>query len=588
MIHDDNAAPDERPAAAEGTTGTWADALQASEQQFRRDFGPAPVGLVMASLNAGRCCVYLAVNETYSELTGYSRAELGGADLLSYFHPEDQPALEMLIADATSGAIDQIGADARLVRITGELVWVHLTGSVIRPAAGEPYLAVFVEDVTAARQAQAEMQRLQRELQRARRLASLGQLVGGIGHDFSNTLTVIANYASLVHDEVTVAETTESVAKWRRVRWDVEQIEEAAERSKRLIKHLLAFTRREEAEPVLLDIGQTISDATGLLTEVLGEHVPVVTRQATGLWPVQADPGLLKQAIINIALNARDAMPGGGQVTIDAMNLDLDHLPADCQDVADLAELLPGRYVAFRIADTGTGMDAATAQRAFEPFFTTKSGDLAAGLGLPAVYRFAAQVGGKAWLRSELGIGTTVTVVLPATAGSVTPAAASQEPASGLLSTVLVVDDEAAIREVAHRVLTSAGYQVETAATGHEALGLLANPELAADLILTDVVMPGMTGAAFAAQARALRPGLPVLFMSGYEQGASADGWPEPGAQIIGKPFSRAALLARVTQMLTAGVSAGATELPEQRAPSEKPPSEKPQPGYYRTQTERW
>ncbi|MGD0607340.1 MAG: response regulator [Streptosporangiaceae bacterium] len=589
MIPDDNAAPGEQPAAAEGSAGTaagsagtWVD-VQAREQQFRRDFGRAPVGLVMASLRDSGCCVWMAVNETFSELTGYAQAELSGSDLLGYFHPEDQPALEMLIADATSGAVDQIGADARLVRIDGELVWIRLTGSVIRPSAGEPYLAVFAEDITAARQAQAEIQRLQRELQRSRRLASLGQLVGGIGHDFSNTLTVIANYASLVHDEVTVAETTESVAKWRRVRWDVEQIEEAAERSKRLIKHLLAFTRREEAEPVLLDLGQAISDANGLLAEVLGEHVPIVTRQATGLWPVQADPGLLKQAIINIALNARDAMPGGGQVTIDAMNLDLDHLPADWRDVTDLAELLPGRYVAFRLADTGAGMDAATAQRAFEPFFTTKNGDLAAGLGLPAVHRFAAQVGGKAWLRSELGIGTTVTVVLPATIGSVTPAAASRPPASGLLSTVLVVDDEAAIREVAHRVLTSAGYQVETAATGHEALGLLANPGFGADLILTDVVMPGMTGAAFATQARALRPGLPVLFMSGYEPAATAEGWPEPGAQIIGKPFSRAALLARVNHMLMAGVHAGAGKLPEQRSLSEQP-----QPAYYRTQTERW
>jgi PAS domain S-box-containing protein len=558
VTHDDIAAPDERPAAADGTTSAW-DLLRASEQQFWREFGRAPVGLVMAGLSADVHFVYLAVNETYCELAGSSRKELGGADFLSSFHPEDQPTLEILIADAMSGAIDQIGADARLVRVDGDLVWVHLTGSVIRSPAMPPYLALFVEDVTAARQARAELQRLLHELQRSRRLASLGQLVGGIGHDFSNTLTVIANYASLVHDEVTVAETTESAAKWRHVRWDVEQIEEAAERSKRLIQHLLAFTRREEAEPVLLDLGQMISDATGLLTEVLGEHVPVVARQAGELWPVQADPGQLKQVIINIALNARDAMPGGGQVTIDAVNIDTDNLPADWQDVADLAELLPGRYVAFRISDTGTGMDAATAERAFEPFFTTKSGDLAAGLGLPAVYRFAAQVGGKAWLRSELGGGTTVTVVLPAAAGSASPAAAHQGLASRFISTVLVVDDEAAIREVAHRVLTSAGYQVETAANGHEALGLLADPELAADLMLTDIVMSGMTGAALAAQARAMRPGLPVLFMSGYEQqGPTAEGWPDPGAQIIGKPFSRAALLARVTQLLTADAAASA------------------------------
>jgi len=605
VAHEDNAAPDERPTAADGTTGTWGDgttgtwgdgttgtwgdgttgtwggALRASEEQFGREFGRAPFGLVTASLSANRRCTCLAVNDTYCELTGYPRAELDGTDFLGYFYPEDQSALEILIADAMSSVSYQIKADARLVRKDGEFVWVHLTGSVIQPPAGEPYLAIFVEDVTAGEQARAEVQRLQRELQRSRRLASLGQLVGGISHDFSNTLTVIANYASLVRDEVTIAETTESAAKWRHVRLDVEQIEEAAERSKRLIKHLLAFSRREEAEPVLLDLGLMISDATGLLTEVLGEHVPVVTRQTEDLWPVQADPGLLKQAIVNIALNARDAMPGGGQVTIDAMNIDTSDLPADWQDVTDVAELLPGRYVGFRVTDTGTGMDTATAERAFDPFFTTKSGDRAAGLGLPTVHRFAAQAGGKAWLRSELGRGTTITVMLPAAAGSGSPGAA-QAGRSSELSQVLVIDDEAAIREVAHRVLTSAGYQVMTAANGSEALGLLRDGKVAVDLVLTDIVMPGMTGPAFAAQARAMCPGLRVLFMSGYEQQEAVVGdWPEPGAQVIGKPFSRAALLARVTQMLAADTGAGVSGLPQQRARSESW-----QPG--RAQAKRW
>jgi PAS domain S-box-containing protein len=557
--HEDNGG------SADGTTGTQGDALRASEQQFGREFGRAPLGVVAASLGAGRRWACLAVNDTYCDLTGYPRAELAGTDLLGSFFPADQPALEALITGALSGATDQIEADGRLVRRDGELVWVHLTGSVIRPAAGQPYLAIFVEDITAAEQARAELKRLQLELQRSRRLASLGQLVGGISHDFGNTLTVIANYASLVRDDVTVAETTESAAKWRHVRLDVEQIEEAAERSKRLIKHLLAFTRREEADPVLLDLSVMISDATGLLTEVLGEHVPVVTRQADDLWPVQADPGLLKQAIVNIALNARDAMPGGGQVTVDAMNIDTDDLPAGWPDVTDLGELLPGRYVGIRITDNGTGMDAATAERAFEPFFTTKSGDRAPGLGLPAVHRFAAQAGGKAWLRSELGRGTTVTLVLPAAAGSGSPRARAVRPSE--LSQVLVIDDEAAIREVAHRVLTSAGYRVVTAATGSEALGLLRDGKVVADLVLTDVVMPGMTGPAFAAQARAIFPGLRVLFMSGYEQlEATAEDWPGSEAQVISKPFSRAALLARVTQALTADTGADASDLPKQRA----------------------
>jgi two-component system, cell cycle sensor histidine kinase and response regulator CckA len=561
----DHAAADERPTAAgataaESTGGDWSDALRASEQQFWREFGPSPVGLVVASLTADRGCGHLAVNETYCELTGYSRQELLGSEFLSCFHPEDQPALEILIGDVMPGGTGQIGADARLVRADGEIVWTRLTGSVRTSPAGARYLAIFVQDTTAARQAQAEIHRLQRELQQTRRLASLGQLVSGISHDFSNTLTVIANYASLIRDEVIVAETTESAAKWGPVRWDVEQIEQAADQAKRLIKHLLAFARRQEAEPVLVDIGQMISDAAGLLSEVLGEHVPVIIRQAEGLWPVQADPGLLKLAIVNIAVNARDAMPGGGQVAIDAANIEMEDLPADWQD-AELAELLPGRYVAFRVTDTGTGMDATTAERAFEPFFTTKSGNRAAGLGLPAVRRFATQAGGQAWLRSEPGQGTTVTVVLPAADPSGWQVAAQQGRVIDHAGTVLVVDDEAAIRDVAHRVLTSAGYRVMTAANGHEALGLLEDPQTAVDLVLTDIVMPGMTAAAFAAQARAVCPGLPVLFMSGYEQyWAAGEGWPDPEAQVISKPFSRAALLATVTQMLAVDVGAGADE----------------------------
>jgi PAS domain S-box-containing protein len=557
VTQNDDPASGEPAAAADLTTGYWGDALRASEQQSWREFGRAPVGLILAALTVDRGCVCVAVNETYCELAGYSRGEMSGADFLSLFHPEDQPALEILLQDVPSGATGQIGADARLIRKDGEIVWVSLTGSVILPPVGERYLAAFIEDTTAAHQAQAEIQRLERELQRSRRLASLGQLVGGISHDFSNTLTVIANYASLVRDELVIAEATESAAKWGPVRWDVEQIAEAADHAKRLIKHLLAFTKREETEPALVDLGQMIGDATGLLSEVLGEHVSIVTRQPNGLWEVQADPGLLKQVIVNIALNARDAMPGGGQLAIDAANIDMENLPADWRDTAELAELLPGRYVAFRVTDTGTGMDAGTAERAFEPFFTTKSGDWAAGLGLPVVRRFATQAGGNAWLRSELGEGTTITVVLPAAAGSGSPAADRQGRALESAATVLVVDDEPAIREVAHRVLTSAGYQVVTAAHGPEAVGLLGNPELAVDMVLTDVVMPGMTGAAFLAQAHAMRPGLPILFMSGYEQqDVAEEGWPDLEAQVISKPFSRGALLAKVAQMLTSNAYA--------------------------------
>ena len=569
MAPEDISARHEWP--AEVAAGDSAGALRASEQRFRQQFGRIPVGMLVTSLIADRPNAYLAVNETFCQMTGYTPAELSRADFLGDVHPDDQPALEILIHSVVSGGTDQIQADARLVREDGGIVFVHLTGSAIQPPAGERYLAIFIEDASAAEQARAEIGRLEQELQQSRRAESVGQLVGGIAHDFNNLLTVIGNYASLVRDEVSVAEATESATRWEPVRWDVEQIEDAADRAKRLIKHLLAFARREEGKPVLLDFGQLINDVTRLLREMLGERVPLVTRQDAGLWPVQADPALLEQVIMNIAVNARDAMPTGGRVTIESANIDTVTSVPDQQDGADLAELLPGRYVELRITDTGAGMDAVTAERAFEPFFTTKSGDQAAGLGLSAVSRFAARAGGRAWLRSAPDQGTTVTVILPAAPGSGSGAAAHPGGAREYAGVVLVVDDEAAIREVAHRVLTSAGYRVITAANGQDALDVLEDPGTRADVLLTDVVMPGMTGEAFAARVKTMRPDIRVLFMSGYqrpgggEPTAGTDGWPESGTPVIEKPFTRAALLARITQVLADDTHADRVEQPERQ-----------------------
>jgi two-component system, cell cycle sensor histidine kinase and response regulator CckA len=549
VAQDDNSAFDEGPAGAR----IAAEASQTGERQFPGAFGRAPFGMLAIRLAADQPHVRLAVNDAFCQMTGYSRLELGRGDFLADFHPEDQPALEALIQNVAAARITEIRADARLVRRNGGIVAVHLTGSAIQPPSGERYLAVFIEDATAADAARAEIARLEHELQRSRRLESVGHLVGGIAHDFNNLLTVIANYASLVRDEVSVAEAMESTTRWEPVRWDVEQIEDAADRAKRLIKHLLAFARREESQPVLLDLGQLIGDGSRLLREALGEHIPLVTRHGPRLWAVKADPGLLEQVIMNIALNARDAMPAGGRVTIETANIDTATLAAGRPDAAEIAELLPGRYVELRITDTGAGMDAVTAGRAFEPFFTTKT-DQAAGLGLSAVRRCVARADGRAWLRSEPGRGTSVTVMLPAAPGS---GSGATGPAATAPATVLVVDDETAIRDVAHRVLTSAGYRVLTAGSGPEAIGLLENPGVIVDLLLADVVMPGMTAEVFAGRVQAVRPGIHVLFMSGYDQPASgAGGWPGAAALFVAKPFSRAALLARITQALATGSNA--------------------------------
>jgi two-component system cell cycle sensor histidine kinase/response regulator CckA len=269
--------------------------------------------------------------------------------------------------------------------------------------------------------------------------------------------------------------------------------------------------------------------------------------------------------IVNVAMNARDAMPTGGQLSISADNIDatkIDRPDARTgeRDADEIAGLLPGPYVGLRIADNGTGMDPLIAAQAFEPFFTTKRGGLAAGLGLTAVQRIATQAGGKAWLRSEPGRGTTIVIVLPAAHGAgydtLRPAIVPQRT-ERRQDSVLVVDDDPQIRTVIHRVLTSAGYRVATAANGQDALAQLKDESMPADLLLTDVVMPGIVGRAFIGKVQELRPGIQVLFMSGYERPPnSPKGWPASEVPLLAKPFSRSALLAMVAKMLAADVGA--------------------------------
>jgi two-component system, cell cycle sensor histidine kinase and response regulator CckA len=560
MAQDDSSSAAARWRTAVAVAHDQGDALRASWQRFEREFGWMPWGMLATSLTTGRPNLYLAANEAFCRLTGYSWAELSGRDFLGDLEPDAQATLDLLIQRIMSGDTDHLQADTRLIRKDGETVAVRLTGWAIQPESGDRYLTTYAEDITAASRAVEEVQQLGQELARSRRMESLGHLVGGLAHDFNNLLTVIASYASLVHEEISVAEAADSLTRWGPVRSDVEQIEGAADRARVLIKRMLAFARRERAQVEDVDLAQVISDTSVLLGEMLEEHIPVIVRHGTNMWPVRADSAMLEQVITNIVVNARDAMSDGGQLTISTGNIDtMSMASADLSvgqyDADELAELLPGRYVALRISDTGVGMDPVIAQRAFEPFFTTKGENQSAGLGLTAVQRFAAEAGGKAWLESEAGAGTTVTVVLPAVQGAnwevPGPRGTQDRPAHS--GSVLVIDDERQIREVVHRVLSSAGYQVTTAANGQEALAMLAKPGTPADLILTDIVMPGITGGAFAAQVQVLRPGIQLLFMSGYERpDSTASGWPDPDVPVIGKPFSRASLLATVSQLLAA------------------------------------
>ncbi len=380
--------------------GQLGETLLAGQERFTSQFGDAPIGIIAISLGAGQQSRYIAVNDAFCQQTGYTRQELNGKEFLGLVQPEDQPALDALIDAIAAGTAGRVGTDVRLVDKDGNVVFARLSGGAMTQSGGTRYLAIFCQDITETIRMRTELRELDAELAQSRRRESLGQLAEGIAHDFNNLLTVISSYSSLVRDEITVAEASQGTSRWGPVRWDVQQIEEAADRAKRLIKHLMAFTRREGAEPVLADPGEQVSDAVVLLAEVLGDHIAISARPGRALWQINVDPGMLKQAIINIAVNARDAMPAGGQIDIAIDNIDTTAtgLPASRftqTDLAELAELLPGRYVLIRISDTGAGMDTVIAERAFEPFFTTKSGDEAAGLGLSAVRRFTARCGGR-------------------------------------------------------------------------------------------------------------------------------------------------------------------------------------------------
>ena len=390
---------------------------------------------------------------------------------------------------------------------------------------------------------QAERDKLERQLQQSQRLESLGQLAGGVAHDFNNLLAVISNYAAFVADEVAK---DDGQADWRSVRADVTQIQLAAGRAAELTHQLLAFARRDIVQPRPLDLNEVITRVEQLLIRTLGEHVILKTDLAPELAVVLADPGQIEQVLVNLAVNARDAMPSGGTLMVQTSLADVDPSHA-----ASRIGLPPGSYVCLKISDTGVGMPREVIDHAFEPFFTTKPKGQGTGLGLATVYGIVTQAGGYVQIYSEPGLGTTITVLLPAAGQDIAAEPPpEQEPAAGAGETVLIIEDEPAMREVTRRMLSRAGYHVITAASGPEAIEIAASHTGDIDMLLTDVVMPRMLGKEAAEQIRALRPGVRVLFMSGYAQGVlDSQGVVEAGINLIQKPFSKAQLLATLGQL---------------------------------------
>ena len=391
--------------------------------------------------------------------------------------------------------------------------------------------------------------RTQERLAQAQRLESLGQLAGGVAHDFNNLLAVILNYAAFAGEELAAASESDWAGRCGSARDDLAQISRAGEQAASLTRQLLAFARREVVQPQVLDLDTVITGVEDMLHRTLGEHVELVTSLAGDLHPVLADPGQLEQVLVNLAVNARDAMPGGGTLSIDTSNITV-----DADSIAGGAESPLGQQVRLRVSDTGTGMSPEVIEHAFEPFFTTKTDGGGTGLGLATVYGILKQADGHIRIYSEPGGGTTFSITLPVTSQAAalqTREVTYERTPRG--ETVLVVEDEAALREVTRRILARNGYQVITAATGPEALDIARGHQGEIHLLVTDVVMPHMLGKEVAEQVLMIKPGAEVLYMSGYARPVLASqGRLEPGVALVEKPFSEAELLAKAGKVLNA------------------------------------
>jgi PAS domain S-box-containing protein len=527
-----------------------------AEQRFRRLFDTAPDAMIAVAPDGS-----IAMANTQAvRLFGYPAPDLLGRPVEMLVPEEARGALaagrEGYFTDPQAQPIETnlklsaLRRDGR--RFPAEITLSELpmdNGMLVTAAIRDVSERLASEAERERLRAVAEQERVERRQQQSQRLESLGQLVGGVAHDFNNLLNVIQGYADFSAEQIQTLAAADT--RLEPVLDDIEQVRVAAQQATRLTRQLLTFARHEVTRPEVLDLNEAVQGAAQLLQRTLGEHIAVAISAEPELWPVKADRGQLEQVLVNLAVNARDAMPGGGRLMIDTGNTEVDDTYA-----ARRPGLTPGRYARLRVSDTGTGMDRATADRVFEPFFSTKPKGRGTGLGLATVYGIVTQAGGSIEIYSEKGLGTTVSVLLPTTEDEAAPRVDAPsrlgDDHRGHGETILLVEDEESLRELTSRILERNGYQVCVAANGAEAVLRASDPAQVIDLLLTDVIMPEMLGNEVAERIGVIRSGVPALFMSGYAQPIlDTHGVPAPQFDILEKPWTEAALLTRVKKALT-------------------------------------
>jgi two-component system, cell cycle sensor histidine kinase and response regulator CckA len=507
-------------------------ALRASEERFRALVENSSDTLLLIDAE-GRVQYVTPSSRRY---LGWTPDEMIGRSIFDFLHPDDRDLVAVRLADTLGAPGQSVTAEVRFQHPDGN---VRIMEGVAVNRIDDPSVGAIVvnaRDIT-------ERRRLEDQLRQAQKMEAVGQLAAGVAHDFNNLLTAIHGYSNLMLDDVPVDSP---------LRRDIEEIRSAGERAATVTRQLLAFGRRQMLQPQVVDFNALIRQLQKLLRGLLGAPIELVSTLAADLAPVKVDPGSIEQILVNLAVNAKEAMPRGGRLTIHTANVTL-----DLSHVEGLVPMPPGRYVLLAIGDTGEGMDDATRARIFEPFFTTREQGKGSGLGLATVYGLVKQSGGYIWVESEPNRGTLFKVYLPPAESVMTPRSphrrADLEKKEGW-ETVLLVEDEDAVRSLARAVLRRHGYTVLDARHGVDALRLAERHRDHIHLLITDMVMPHMNGRDLAERLSSVRPTMKVLFMSGYMDPAVT---PDFSSGFLQKPFTPETLARKVRLILDETVEPG-------------------------------